>query len=200
MAKDALKMIFCAACSPRQPDYIDKEDGSFKICSNLAKKVKPDEFDECGMVKVAERGDLCGGDDVIVPGDEWPTEVGDAAVAEAKCCDKEDAASLDISRLYGSPACNPIAPDTPPADMQYGDKAHSAFSCQGYWKFINAANGAYPPFLDGGATTYIQVIECEESETETCNEKCFTGGASSAVTHAAILAVSLLAVLSTVWA
>jgi len=176
-------MIFCAACSPRQPDYIDKEDGSFKICSNLAKKVKPDEFDECGMVMVAERGDLCGGDDVIVPGDQWPTEEGDAAVAEAVCCDK------------GDPLACPG-----PADSQYGDKAHSAFSCQGYWKFINAPNGAYPPFLDGGATTYIQVIECEESETETCNEKCFTGGASSAVTHAAILAVSLLAVLSTVWA
>merc|ERR1712046_270000 len=71
MAKDALKMIFCAACSPKQPDYIDA-DGSLKICSNLAEKVAPEQFDDCGMVRVAERGNLCGGDDVVVPSDQWP--------------------------------------------------------------------------------------------------------------------------------
>lgn len=37
MAKDALKKIFCAACSPQQPTYV--ADGKFKICSSLAQRV-----------------------------------------------------------------------------------------------------------------------------------------------------------------
>jgi hypothetical protein len=90
MAKDALKQIFCAACSPKEPEYVYTDPASgttyFKICSSLAEKVRPQPwaatagqqavpatapFDACGMVVVAERGAPCKGDDVIVPSQHW---------------------------------------------------------------------------------------------------------------------------------
>lgn len=87
MAKDALKQIFCAACSPREPEYLlqDGDTTYFKICSGLADKVRPEKitdasgvsvptsnpFDACGMVVVEERGAVCKGDDVVVPSQHW---------------------------------------------------------------------------------------------------------------------------------
>ena len=75
MAKDALKLVFCAACSPRQPEY-NAEVGDktyFRVCSSLVDKVQPADFDNCGMVRVAERGAPCAGDDVVVPSEQWKT-------------------------------------------------------------------------------------------------------------------------------
>jgi hypothetical protein len=198
MAKDALKMIFCAACSPEQPRYVNRADGAFKICSNIAKKVKPAEFDECGMVRVEERGDLCAGDDVVVPSEQWPTttesfEQGwyDDGNAHT-CCNNPDLGACEVTMDVNSYHSD-------------GNPAYSYHSCMGYWKFINDPSGAFPPFLDGGAVSYIQIVECEENAlpegVTSCNELCYTGAASpNAVTHAAILAISLIAVLSTVLA
>jgi hypothetical protein len=56
-AKDALKRIFCASCSPNQPSYI--HDGKFRICSSLARAIDPMFFDDCGLVVVVERGLPC---------------------------------------------------------------------------------------------------------------------------------------------
>merc|ERR550514_2375578 len=90
------------------------------------------------------------------------------------------------------------APYPRPKKKRDGKPETSAYSCQGFWKFINDPAGAYPPFLDGGATQYIQIHECEESETMQCNTKCYTGMATpNTAVSAAFLAASLAAVLMT---
>lgn len=226
MAKDALKMIFCAACSPKQPDYID-EDGSFKICSNLAEKVAPEQFDDCGMVRVAERGNLCGGDDVVVPSDQWPntkpkgsTDAKHASLEsdwnlfDSAAGDPGDLSGADGNGAYlGGPngpattccdfadkAACPVGTggQGPSKDRRDGRPEHSAYSCKGFWKFINDPAGAYPPFLDGGTTQYIQIHDCQESPTRTCNTECYTGAAApNAAVSAAMLAAGIAAVLMT---
>lgn len=69
MAKDALKQVFCAACSPNEPTFVKQKAGEetkvFRICKSLVEKIAPKKFDDCGMVVVAERGAPCKGDDVV---------------------------------------------------------------------------------------------------------------------------------------
>ena len=125
MAKDALKQIFCAACSPKEPDYLYTAGGTtyFKICSSLAKKVAPEQidvktgatlrpFDECGMVVVEERGAPCKGDDVVVPSQHWKK------CAEGDAVQMRGGDGCDLSGTTGPAGCPashstwPTAPKT----------------------------------------------------------------------------------------
>merc|ERR1719162_1357568 len=103
MAKDALKKIFCAACSPKQPEYV--EDNKFKICSSLAERVKPTCFDDCGMVRVAERGNLCAGDDVVVPSKFWRSCPDNSAVQWHDAGDASSEPPTPPFNLWGGDEC-----------------------------------------------------------------------------------------------
>lgn len=193
MAKDALKKIFCAACSPQQPKYITADmPPKFRICSSLAKRVTPTCFDDCGMVRVAERGDLCGGDDVIVPSKYWHkckadtkakwfdsdsgslTSGGDdceawtpadAANDVPKCCADETEAECATSAKY---------------QTSDGSEAVGApYSCTGFWKFINDDTGAKPPFLEDYE---VEIFQCDGTHTDgtPCSNHCYTGAATRA--------------------
>mmetsp|Transcript_21103 Transcript_21103/g.27373 ORF Transcript_21103/g.27373 Transcript_21103/m.27373 type:complete len:224 (+) Transcript_21103:77-748(+) len=67
-AKDAIRTLFCLACSPLQPKYTNSSNEEIFICKSLAEKIFPTYFDDCGIVVPAARGDDCAGDDTIVPG------------------------------------------------------------------------------------------------------------------------------------
>ena len=68
-AKFYLREIFCLACSPDQPKYL--VNGTVQICQSFAEKVAPSHFDECGLLKVTERGMPALGDDAVFPSIEW---------------------------------------------------------------------------------------------------------------------------------
>jgi hypothetical protein len=187
MAKDALKLIFCAACSPRQPEYL-AEDASgqkyFRICSGLAEKVDPKQFDQCGMVKVAERGAPCKGDDVVVPSQAWS--------------DDRTLAANGIP--VPTPGCgNEVT--TSVNDWDYGN-------CTGQHKLITDETGAFPPFLDGNGYK-IQIVQCKDgptvdparpnvaTSTGLCSDVCYTGAASRAgVARAAVALAVVFATLA----
>ena len=67
--KNRLRELFCMACSPHQPLYL--VNGTLQICKSFAESVNPTLFDECGMIKVEERGMPSLGDDSVLPSDEW---------------------------------------------------------------------------------------------------------------------------------
>eukprot|EP00941_MAST-03F_sp_MAST-3F-sp1_P001897 g1897.t1 len=64
-----LRDLFCMACSPYQPDYL--VDGKLRICKSLADEITPEKFDQCGMMKVEERGMEALGDDSVMPSLQW---------------------------------------------------------------------------------------------------------------------------------
>lgn len=66
-----LRDIFCMACSPLQPSYT--VNGTLRICASLVDELHPEFFDDCGMVQVAARGELCDGDDSVLPSATWGT-------------------------------------------------------------------------------------------------------------------------------
>jgi len=192
MAKDALKKIFCASCSPRQPDYVT-EDNKFRICSSLAERVKPRCFDDCGMVRVAERGNLCAGDDVIVPSKYWESCPDGSAVKfedegavgwGGGCAPYDDATMSTLDQMKccdGTTAADCV--NTKYNNSQGQEQTAQPYSCTGYYKFINDDTGAKPPFLDDFE---IEIVECDSSVDPTCSEKCYTGAASR--THLSWLA------------
>lgn len=178
MAKDALKLVFCAACSPRQPEYIKEIDNQkyFRMCTGLAEKVQPKEFDHCGMVRVEERGSPCKGDDVVIPSDQWPNVTTPPQGAKVTECSAQDGSSL----------------------------AHTDYKiCSSEHAFITDQSGAYPPFLPD--ETKIQLVKCvdgasdnvetnEKGDTlsyKACSEICYTGAASRATLAAATVLFSL---------
>ena len=196
MAKDALKLVFCAACSPRQPEYTVEAGGKtyFRICSSLVDKVQPKDFDNCGMVRVAERGAPCAGDDVVVPSDCWKYGT-DEPAAGAEGCEAlgpTNATNCDLAVEDGSSLTH-----------------YDYLNCNGTHKFLQDASGAFPPFLDGQS---IQIVKCsglttgaddvkyndkgEEIATGTqCSSLCYTGSASQAKLAAAAVLVSMFAAL-----
>lgn len=203
MAKDALKKIFCASCSPKQPEYV--EDGKFKICSSLATRVKPTCFDDCGMVRVAERGAPCNGDDVLVPSKYWKScGAGDAV----QWWDDEAGAGM-----WGGDECTPweasMAANNVPMCCDYTTKEECSqkamytdsdganqtaqpYSCTGFYKFINDDTAAKPPFLDDYE---IEIVECDPSDGTECANICYTGAASRIAASAWVLCVSLIAAI-----
>jgi len=68
-AKSYLREIFCLACDPDQPKYL--VNGAVQICKSFAEKIAPTHFDECGLLKVTERGMPALGDDAVFPSIEW---------------------------------------------------------------------------------------------------------------------------------
>lgn len=64
-----LRDLFCMVCDPQSPKYI--KNGVVRICRSLADEIAPSKFDQCGMLKVEERGMEAKGDDVVVPSLEW---------------------------------------------------------------------------------------------------------------------------------
>lgn len=85
-SKLSLLYIFCFGCSSNQPKYL-KEVGTFhdaelgsdytlyniSICRSIAKDVYPEAFDDCGMIIPGERGNVCEGDDTVIPSEQWGT-------------------------------------------------------------------------------------------------------------------------------
>mmetsp|Transcript_2938 Transcript_2938/g.4454 ORF Transcript_2938/g.4454 Transcript_2938/m.4454 type:complete len:226 (+) Transcript_2938:77-754(+) len=61
----ALQYIFCYACSPKEPQYT--RNGTITLCSGIAFDADPANFDDCGIVIPGNRGELCSGDDGIIP-------------------------------------------------------------------------------------------------------------------------------------
>jgi len=189
MAKDALKKIFCASCSPLQPDYVS-EDGKFRICSSLAERVKPTCFDDCGMIRVAERGNLCAGDDNIVPSKYWRScAAGDAvqvvaddgSTAWGEECQpwdqtRDGAAGVNACCNFETQAeCATLGSKTVTVDGTAEQLESLPYSCTGFYKFINDDTGAKPPFLDDFE---IEIVKCDESDDVDCATKCYTGSAT----------------------
>lgn len=81
----ALQYLFCYACSDQQPRYLINEGIQYSdddpslnytlysivICENLIRLLYPENFDDCGLVVPAARGDNCAGDDTVRPSDYW---------------------------------------------------------------------------------------------------------------------------------
>merc|ERR1719231_1101475 len=188
MAKDALKKIFCASCSPEQPTYVDAATNTFKICSSLAKRVRPTCFDDCGMVRVAERGNLCAGDDVVVPSKTW-WDCADGNYADSA----GETPAGDAAIVFNGDECVPVTtPNTAvggtnltaccdkETEAECGDKP--PYSCTGFWKFINDDTGAKPPFLED---YNVAIVKCDPEDADydgtVCSTICYTGAAGRAV-------------------
>lgn len=43
------------------------------LCSSIVKDIFPESFDDCGMVVPGERGNVCEGDDTVIPSVHWGT-------------------------------------------------------------------------------------------------------------------------------
>ena len=101
--------------------------------------MQPKDFDNCGMVRVAERGAPCAGDDVVVPSDCWKYGT-DTPAARPK-------------------AAKPLVRLTRPTATLLVGTAHLSpadyLNCNRTCKFLQDASGS--PFLDGQS---IQIVKC----------------------------------------
>jgi hypothetical protein len=48
---------------------------NISICSSIVKDIYPEHFDDCGMIVPGERGNVCEGDDTVVPSEHWGTGI-----------------------------------------------------------------------------------------------------------------------------
>lgn len=178
MAKDALKLVFCAACSPRQPEY-NAEVGDktyFRVCSSLVDKVQPADFDNCGMVRVAERGAPCAGDDVVVPSEQWKTNTTACGLAV------EDGSSLTHYEYLSCNGTHKFLADESGAFPPFLDgQSIQIVKCSGL------TTGADDVKLDDSGNAIATGTPC--------SSLCYTGSASRATLAAAAVLVSVLGAL-----
>lgn len=181
-AKDGLRSIFCFGCNPVSIDYEDRDLGVIKICNKIASDIKPEYFDECGMVRVEERGDLCSGDDVVIPSRYWPTcaegEVSNSNLAVQGFPEQEEdsclpvvggSVTVDGAVLNGVKGC--LINGTLPSTGSYTNT--DAFSCHGYWKILNDNAGAKPPFMEDFV---VAIVDCVNEDCG-ADVQCYTGSA-----------------------
>ena len=80
----ALKYWFCYGCAKQQPAHLktlgERLDGlntytlhEISVCPSFAKKLYPEQFDECGLIIPGDRESECFGDDTVIPSQHWGT-------------------------------------------------------------------------------------------------------------------------------
>mmetsp|Transcript_2313 Transcript_2313/g.3555 ORF Transcript_2313/g.3555 Transcript_2313/m.3555 type:complete len:234 (-) Transcript_2313:122-823(-) len=82
-SKLALHFWFCFGCSDQQPKALehkgtvnDDDGGPYEqyeihVCSDFAKLLYPENFDDCGLIIPGERGNICSDDDTVMPSTYW---------------------------------------------------------------------------------------------------------------------------------